>query len=130
MGEEVVNVMETPGHSVCSLSFKWQDRVFTGHTLLAGVTGSCQRDDADAGRLFDSVRECLFKLPDETLIYPGRVRAERRISSIGQERAMNTDLQPGTTRERFIRQKQLEAIYDLEGRQSGSQQTLREFELK
>jgi len=111
VGEEVINVMETPGHSVCSLSFKWRDRVFTGHTLLAGATGPCQRDDADAGRLFDSVLGCLFKLPDETLVYPGRVRGERRISSIGQERAMNTDLQPGTTRERFIRRKQLEAMY-------------------
>lgn len=109
MGEEVISVMATPGHSSCSLSYVWRDCVFTGHTLLAGVTGPCQRADADAGQLFDSVRERLFELPDEMLIYPGRVTGKRRISSIGQERITNNDLQPQTTREQFIKRKQLAA---------------------
>jgi glyoxylase-like metal-dependent hydrolase (beta-lactamase superfamily II) len=112
VGEEVISVMETPGHSACSLSYVWRERVFTGHTLLAGATGPCQRADADASQMFDSVRERLFGLPDETLVYPGRVTGKRQISSIGQERTMNIDLRPQTTRERFMRQKQIEARYD------------------
>ena len=111
LGEEVISVMETPGHSSCSLSYVWRDCVFTGHTLLAGVTGPCRRADADAGRLFDSVRQRLFELPDETLVYPGYVTGKGRISSIGQERATNTDLQPDTTREQFISRKQLEEMH-------------------
>ena len=111
VGEECVSVLETPGHSMCSLSIRWRDRVFTGHTLLAGATGPCLRGDADAGHLFDSVQQRLFALPDETLVYPGRVRNGWRISSIGQERAMNADLQPGTTRAQFIERKQLEVMY-------------------
>ena len=113
MGEEVISVMATPGHSSCSLSYVWRDCVFTGHTLLAGVTGPCQRVDADAGRLFDSVRQRLFELPDETLVYPGYVTGKGRISSIGQERATNNDLQPDTTREQFISRKQLEKMYGI-----------------
>ena len=111
LGEEFLSVMETPGHSACCLSYRWRDRVFTGHTLLAGATGTCQRSDADAGRLFDSIRERLFALPDETLVYPGRLTGTRRSSSIGEERATNTDLQPQNTRDEFIRRKQLEAGY-------------------
>lgn len=111
VGEECISVLATPGHSVCSLSIRWRERVFTGHTLLVGATGPCLRDDADAGRLYDSVRRRLFALPDETLVYPGRVRNGWRVSSIGQERATNADLQPGTTREQFIERKQLEAMY-------------------
>ncbi|HHJ17997.1 MAG TPA: MBL fold metallo-hydrolase [Gammaproteobacteria bacterium] len=111
VGEECISVLATPGHSMCSLSIRWRDRVFTGHTLLAGATGPCLRDDANAGQLFDSVEQRLFALPDETLVYPGRIRNGWRISSIGQERAMNADLQPGTTRGQFIERKQLEAMY-------------------
>lgn len=111
VGEELLSVVATPGHSACSLSYLWRDRVFTGHTLLAGETGSCLRADADAGRLFDSVRERLFALPDETLVYPGRVTDRRRISSIGQERAANNDLQPQISREQFAKRKQLQAMH-------------------
>jgi len=111
VGEELLSVVATPGHSSCSLSYLWRDRVFTGHTLLAGETGSCRRSDADAGRLFDSVRERLFALPDETLVYPGRVTDRRRISSIGQEKAANNDLQPQISREQFAKRKQLQAMH-------------------
>ena len=110
LGEEWIGVMETPGHSPCSLSYVWRDRVFTGHTLLAGSTGPCQRDDADAGRLFDSVVERLFALPDGMLVYPGCVSGERCSSSIGRERISNEDLQPQTTRADFIRCKQSEVM--------------------
>ncbi len=110
LGEEWIGVMETPGHSPCSLSYVWRDRVFTGHTLLAGSTSPCQRVDADAGRLFDSVVERLFALPDDMLVYPGRVSSERCSSSIGLERISNKDLQPQTTRAHFIRHKRSEAM--------------------
>jgi len=111
VGEECIRVMATPGHSPCSISCLWRDRVFTGHTLLAGATGPCQRSDADAGRLFDSVRERLYRLPDETLVFPGRALSNRRISSIGQQRETNFDLQASTSRVHFIRRKQALAMY-------------------
>jgi sulfur dioxygenase len=110
LGEEWIGVMETPGHSPCSLSYVWRDRVFTGHTLLAGSAGPCHRADADAGRLFDSIVGRLFALPEDMLVYPGRVSGERCNSSIGHERVSNEDLQPQITRANFIRRKQSEAM--------------------
>lgn len=110
VGEELISVLATPGYSACSLSYYWRDRVFTGHTLLAGATGSCQRLDADAGDLFDSVREKLFSLPNETLVYPGQKNTERCLSSIGQERTLNKEMTTRMTREIFIQRKQREAM--------------------
>ena len=109
IGEEYLRVMATPGHSRCSLSYVWGERVFTGHTLLAGSTGPCQRADADAGRLYDSICERLFALPDETLVYPGRAGGQQRETSIAQERDSNAELQPGMSRRRFIARKRLQA---------------------
>lgn len=127
LGEEVIVVMATPGHSACSLSYVWRDRVFTGHTLLAGITGPCLRADADAGQLFDSVQQRLFGLPDEMLVYPGCVTDKRRISSIGQERITNSDLQPSISREQFIQRKQPAARKVMKGRSSGGQHVLRDL---
>jgi glyoxylase-like metal-dependent hydrolase (beta-lactamase superfamily II) len=109
VGEEVIRVLATPGHSACSLSYLWRDRVFTGHALLAGDTGPCRRRDADAGQLFDSVSQRLFALPDETLVFPGRVLGEQCSSSIARERQLNARSPAWLSREAFIQHKQREA---------------------
>ena len=44
----------------------------------------------------------LFALPDETLVYPGHDYQQRRVSSIGQERARNPRLGGGKTIEEFV----------------------------
>lgn len=110
IGEELIRVIATPGHSRCSLSFHWRDRVFTGHTLLAGISGCCQREDSDAADMLNSIQKKLLTLPDETLVYPGRVNANRCLSSIAQERTDNTDITTNMTKEKFIQRKRQEPI--------------------
>lgn len=110
IGEESIRVIATPGHSRCSLSYYWRDRVFTGHTLLAGNIGLCQREDSDAAVMLNSIQKRLLTLPDETLIYPGRVNASRCLSSIAQERVSNTELTEKTIMEHYIEHKQREAL--------------------
>ena len=110
IGEEFIQVIATPGHSRCSLSYYWRDRVFTGHTLLAGTSGLCQRADSDAAQMFNSVRKKLLTLPEETLVYPGRVNAGHCLSSIAQERTSSEDVADDMTLERFLRHKKQEAL--------------------
>ena len=110
IGEELVRVIATPGHSRCSLCFHWRDRVFTGHTLLAGKSGLCPREDSDAAAMLKSIQKKLLTLPDETLIYPGRINANRCVSSIAQERTDNADVKTDMTKEKFIQHKRQEAI--------------------
>jgi sulfur dioxygenase len=92
LGEECFIALATPGHSTCSMCFRWRDRVFTGHTLLAGKTGDCSRPDANPASLYASVVHTLYTLPEDTLVCPGRATAGGNSSSIGFEREHNREL--------------------------------------
>jgi len=70
LGEFEVRVLETPGHSIDSLSFVIGHMLFTGDTLSAGTTGKT-RDGYARGLLLDTVRRKLLPLGDEMLIFPG-----------------------------------------------------------
>lgn len=105
MGEESFDVLETPGHSACSLCFRWRDRVFTGHTLLAGRVGDCGRPDADPRQLYDSITQGLYLLPAETMVFPGFGLEGKRESTIGIEREQNRDLNAATDRTVFLARK-------------------------
>ena len=60
----------TPGHTDNSYSFRMEDRVFTGDTLLIRGTGRTDFQNGDARAQYDSIFNRLLKLPDETLVYP------------------------------------------------------------
>ena len=99
-GSETIRVIATPGHTLGSITFLWQDRLFTGDALLINGCGRTDFQGGDAGVLFDSITQQLFTMPDETLVYPGHDYNGRRVSSIGQEKAINPRLS-NATREAF-----------------------------
>src|SRR5262245_34793939 len=65
-----LDVLYTPGHTDDSYSFKMQDRVFTGDTLLIRGTGRTDFQNGDSRAQYDSIFNKLLKLPDETLVFP------------------------------------------------------------
>lgn len=100
-GNEVIRVIPTPGHTPGCVTYQWRDRLFTGDALMIGGCGRTDFQGGDAGRLYDSITERLFVLPDETLIYPGHDYRGARVSCIGQEKAINPRL-AGRSRADFI----------------------------
>ncbi len=87
VGELRLVVVETPGHSpggIC-LHAAGQRVLFTGDTLFAGTIGRTDLPGGDSARLMDSLRDKLWPLPDETVIFPGHGEA----STIGEERTHN-----------------------------------------
>ena len=100
-GNEVIRVIETPGHTLGSSCFLWRDRLMTGDTLLIGGCGRTDFQNGDAGTMYDSITTRLFTLPADTLVYPGHDYRARRVSTIGEEKATNPRL-AGRTREQFI----------------------------
>lgn len=100
-GDEPLVAMHTPGHTRDSVCYLWRDKLFTGDTLL--IDDCCATEDTagDPGILFDSLARRLLTLPDETLVYPGRLTAGRQVSSIGEQRQRNACL-AGVTRDEFI----------------------------
>ncbi|WP_020182413.1 MBL fold metallo-hydrolase [Methylotenera sp. 1P/1] len=101
LGQQSVKVIATPGHTPGSVSYVWQDKVFTGDALLINGCGRTDFQGGDAGTLYDSITQRLFILPDETLVYPAHDYQGRRVSCIAQEKAINPRLS-GKTREAFI----------------------------
>ncbi len=121
-----LEVMETPGHTIESISILVFDRsksasvpqaVLTGDTLFIGDVGrpdlraSLGWSANDLGaHLYDSIQNKLLKLPDETLVYPahgagslcGKKLSSDTVSTLGVQRQLNYSLQP-MTRDEFIR---------------------------
>lgn len=121
LGRVNLEVLETPGHTPEAISLVASEdgrthAVFTGDTLFIGDVGrpdlmasSGITAEELAGQLYDSLREKLLTLPDETLVYPahgagslcGRALGSENSSTIGKQRQTNHALQP-MTREAFV----------------------------
>ncbi|MDP9050071.1 MAG: MBL fold metallo-hydrolase [Acidobacteriota bacterium] len=121
-----LEVRETPGHTIESISIVVYDKaknaarpyaVLTGDTLFIGDVGrpdlraSLGWSANDLGaHLYDSLRDKLLPLPDETLVYPahgagslcGKKLSSDTVSTLGEQRRMNYALQP-MAKEEFIR---------------------------
>lgn len=100
-GAQQIQVMATPGHTAGSVSFLWNDRIFTGDALLINGCGRTDFQGGDAGVLFDSITKKIWSLPDETLIYPAHDYNGRCVSCVAQEKAINPRL-VGKNKAEFI----------------------------
>ncbi len=97
----IIKTIATPGHTLGSTSFLWNDKVFTGDALFIGGCGRTDFQNGDPGGLYDSVTQKLFTLPGETLVYPGHDYKGDFVSCIQQEKTKNPRL-AGKTRDEFI----------------------------
>ena len=130
LGNVRIEVLETPGHTVESISLVVHDAanvesrvpnpnpvaVLTGDTLFVGDVG---RPDLRASlgwsaselgaMLYDSLHDKLLKLPDSVMVYPahgagslcGKAISKETVSTIGDQRTLNYALQP-MSKQRFI----------------------------
>ena len=101
LGDVAIKIFHTPGHTPDGISLFVNDRVLTGDTLFVGGTGRSDFAGGDPGAQFDSITEKLFRLPDETMVFPGHDYRGNTHSTIGQERQFNPRL-AGRTREAYI----------------------------
>ncbi|KAB2318125.1 MBL fold metallo-hydrolase [Betaproteobacteria bacterium SCN1] len=95
----------TPGHTDESFSFVLDPllpkAVFTGDVLLIRGTGRTDFQNGDAAKSYDSIVDKLFRLPDDTLVYPAHDYKGWTVSSIGEEKRHNPRL-ANTSREAYI----------------------------
>ena len=80
LGEFVVRVIHTPGHTPGSLCFLVGNHLFTGDTLLAGGIGR-EMPGTDLRQQLISIHGKLGALPLNTAIYPGH----GQVTSLEQE---------------------------------------------
>lgn len=82
-------IFEIPGHSAGHIVFVWKGespfRVFGGDVVFAGSIGRTDFPGGSLQQLVSGIREKLFTLPDDTIIYPGH----NQITTVGQEKRTN-----------------------------------------
>lgn len=92
VGGITLQPLHTPGHTDGHFAYVFQDRVFTGDALLIEGCGRTDFQNGDADALYRSVKEKLFSLPEDCLVYPAHDYKDRRVSSIAQEKKRNPRL--------------------------------------
>lgn len=87
VGEEMLQVLHTPGHTPGGISLYYSPRptVFSGDALFQLGIGRTDFPGGDLETLERSIRARLFSLPENTVVYPGHGPATR----IGVERVRN-----------------------------------------
>ncbi len=90
-GKHCLTVIETPGHTNGCISFLLDDisMVFTGDCLLIRGCGRTDFQQGSPQKLFHSIKNKLFILPDECIVYPAHDYSGRMSSSIGEENKLN-----------------------------------------
>jgi len=122
LGKVKLKFLETPGHTPEGISILVESddeplKVLTGDTLFIGDVGRPDLIGSKgftaqemAGFLYDSLRDKLMKLPDDTEIYPahgagslcGKNMSKETWSTLGNQKQFNYALQP-MSKEEFVK---------------------------
>jgi len=125
LGDIVIKVLHTPGHTTESTTYLLLDEdgkehaIFSGDTLFLGDVGRpdlavksdlTQKELAEM--LFDSLRQKIMTLPDDVIVYPGhgagsacgKNMKKETVGSIGEEKATNYALREDMTKEEFVKE--------------------------
>ena len=85
VGDDTIRILHTPGHSPGSISLSGDGFVLTGDALFNRSIGRTDLPGGDLKTLTHSIMERLFKLDDETIVYPGHGPE----TTIGDEKLAN-----------------------------------------
>jgi len=123
LGNIEIEVLHTPGHTMESTTYLLRDEtgkphaIFSGDTLFLGDVGRpdlAQKSELTiedlAGHLFDSLRNKIMTLPDDTIVYPGhgagsacgKNMSKETVGTLGDQKATNYALRADMTRDEFI----------------------------
>ncbi len=87
LGNDKLKVLFTPGHSPASICFycEAQHFIIGGDVLFYESVGRFDLPGGNEQLLYKSIREKLYALPDETIVYPGH----GELTTIGHEKKFN-----------------------------------------
>lgn len=94
LGDTVIKVLHTPGHSKESISLLVNDEfIFTGDTLFVGGCGRVDLAGGDPNDMYDSLYNKVRQLNEELIVYPGHNYGSSPWSTIAKEKKNNPALQ-------------------------------------
>jgi len=71
VGRLGLTFLHTPGHTPGSQCFLVDGRLISGDTLFIGSCGRTDLPGSDPSEMYYSLTQRLYKLPDETVLFPG-----------------------------------------------------------
>ncbi len=99
LGEVVITVIHTPGHTPDSICLLVDGKLLTGDTLFVGECGRTDLPGGDPRQMYESLLGKIVKLPDKLEVYPGHDYGDRPHSTLGYEKKNNYTLESRTLEE-------------------------------
>jgi len=93
VGNIDLKVLATPGHSPGGMCLYTPGYVFTGDTLCVEAVGRTDLPGGSWQTMYDSIKQRLFTLPDNTRVMPGHNYGRTATSTIGHEKKFNPSVQ-------------------------------------
>ncbi|MFV9550399.1 MBL fold metallo-hydrolase [Algibacter sp. PT7-4] len=125
LGNVIIKVLHTPGHTLESSTYLLLDEngkkhaIFSGDTLFLGDVGrpdlaiksNLTKEDL-AAMLFDSLREKIMTLPDDVIVYPahgagsacGKNLSKETVGILGEQKKTNYALRANMTKAEFVKE--------------------------
>ncbi len=83
-------VVHTPGHTPGHISLVSDEHAFVGDVIFQGSIGRTDFPKASGQKLIESIRNKIYQLPDNTILYPGHGPN----TSVGEEKRSNPFVNP------------------------------------
>lgn len=96
-------VRATPGHTEGCVTYVTADHkhAFVGDAIFIRGTGRTDFQQGDPHRLYRSIHDKIFTLPDDTIIWPGHDYRGRTLTTVGEEKRLNPRVGGGKTEAEF-----------------------------
>jgi hydroxyacylglutathione hydrolase len=125
LGNVIIKVLHTPGHTMESTTFLLLDEngketaIFSGDTLFIGDVGrpdlavkSDLTEEQLAEHLYESLRNKIMTLPDDVVVYPahgagsacGKNMSKETTDLLGNQKKTNYALRADMTKEEFVKE--------------------------
>ncbi|MBM9578108.1 MBL fold metallo-hydrolase [Leptospira sp. 201903070] len=101
LGSKKIKAIATPGHTNACMSFLFEGRLFTGDSLLIRGTGRTDFQEGSAEKLYESITQKIFSLPDQTQVYPGHDYLGLTSTTIDLEKKLNPRVGGNRSKEEF-----------------------------
>lgn len=97
LGKKTIKVLATPGHTNTCMSFYIDGMLFTGDSLLIHGCGRTDFQQGSSLKMYESITNKIFTLPDSTKIYPGHDYKGYTYSTVELEKKFNPRLGNNTS---------------------------------
>ncbi len=91
IGEKTLSVIHTPGHTPGGICLYCEGNIFTGDSLFTGGIGRTDLPGGSRKQLVASVKEKLYILPENTIVWPGHNYGSATYSTIKKEMMTNPE---------------------------------------